>query len=189
MRGLFQLSGMHCVPRLGSACSVSSPVQPSASTGATGDVVARPMAPSRPSSSLRRQCPRSGRPSTARVSAVRWSTAVRSVASSTVAVSLRGRRATSRVVSSMDLRAPWPAITVLSVRLNSILYSSCICCIRFRLKNEHFYLSRVSIMTGISIQQFCLSVCLSVSSSRSAIVSKRLNISSQFLHHTVTQSF
>jgi len=38
------------------------------------------------------------------------------------------------------------------------------------------------------VEQLCLSVCPSVCPSRSGIVSKRLNISSQFLHDTVAQS-
>ena len=48
------------------------------------------------------------------------------------------------------------------------------------------FLSRISTMTR---EQFCPSVCLSVRPLRSAILWKRFNILSQFLHRTVAQSF
>jgi len=42
--------------------------------------------------------------------------------------------------------------------------------------------------SDIDVAIFCLSVRTSVCPSRSGILSKRLNISSQFRHHTVAQS-
>ena len=50
------------------------------------------------------------------------------------------------------------------------------------------FIARSNADTRYWVEQLCLSVCPSVCPSRSGIVSKRLNISSQFLHDTVAQS-